>query len=89
MKVNVYKMEIQVLDFEKYNPKTIIQEMEDCDHVSIKVRDWAVRSVDWDDDHPLNKGATADEAFKQLFSDETISLQAEYNKALDQEIDFD
>jgi hypothetical protein len=70
MKVNVYKMVIEVLDFENQGLDDIIESIENNKYLVVKVREQQVREVnDWFDEHPLNKTSTAAQAFNDLFKE--------------------
>ena len=67
---NVYKMVIQVIDFNHDSKvEDIIYDIENSRYYSVKVRDTKKTVVDWDDSHPLNMHDTAEQTFFKLFKD--------------------
>ena len=69
--MKVYRLEIMVIDFDGVGREGIISTIEDarypnhCIAPSVKAVD--ERDIEWSDDHPLNKRATADQAYAELF----------------------
>ena len=66
-KVNVYKVTLLVLDFERHAEKIVMNELEDLRHLCSTVLESEMRTVDWTDKHPLNRKDTQLEAARQLF----------------------
>lgn len=74
--INVYKIELMIIDFDEVGEdeiKAIIEDSKYPNHcISPEVKSIAYRTIDWkDDNHPLNKTATADQFYQQLFANET------------------
>ena len=68
MSVSVYKMVVEVFDFENYDQEDVIQSIEENKYHMVKVKDCKkVVIKDWTDNHPLNKHDTSDAEFKRLF----------------------
>lgn len=100
--MNVYKIELLVIDFDAIGPEECKDVIENVCYpnrcISPEVKHIETRTVEWSDDHPLNKHATADAEYARLFSlpaPTTAQLLAEYmavfNKfgiASDEEIEF-
>lgn len=70
--MQVHKIEIMVIDFDKVGAKEIKEVIENtrypnrCINPHVK----SIQTVDigeWDDDHPLNYRATADAEYQRLF----------------------
>lgn len=65
--MKAYKLEVLVIDFEGHGLESIEQELEYCHHFSFQIKDTKVSDIgEWSDDHPLNKGATCKQAYKEL-----------------------
>lgn len=69
MKANVYKIVLMVTDFEQMGEESVCQILEQHKHLSPSVVESQERTVEWDDDHPLNKRGTWRGAFDELFRD--------------------
>ena len=70
MKPKVYKMTLQVIDFEGTSEEDIISTIENSKYFCVNVKDICSREIgEWNDDHPLNKKDTCDQAFKDLFKE--------------------
>lgn len=71
MRVKVFKLEVMILDFDGIGEGAIISQLENTKYsnrcISPKVKNIEAREVDWDDNHPLNKYDTQEEAYKKLF----------------------
>ena len=68
--VNVYKMTIQVIDFNHNSEvEDIISEIENSKYYCVNVRDVKKVVVDWTDQHPLNMNDTAEQTFFDLFKE--------------------
>jgi hypothetical protein len=71
MEVNVYKVELMVIDFDgvgEEGVKRLIEEARYPNHaIAPKVKKIVIRKVEWTDDHPLNKKLTSDGAYEDLF----------------------
>jgi hypothetical protein len=71
--VKVYKLEVMVIDFDNVGEEEIAAVIENARYpnrcISPKVKNAESRTVDWNDDHPLNILDTADAAYKELFND--------------------
>lgn len=78
-----------VVDHECMCPQDVKLALEDCGYVYPTVMEMQEREVEWTDDHPLNFSTTSKETFKELFSDEGDRAATEYNRAIDQQVDFD
>lgn len=89
MVTKIYKLELMVVDHGSRRLDDIIRGIEDCKYIHPNVMSIEERVVEWDDNHPLNKTSTSKQTFKELFSDEGDQCAEEYNRALDQQIDFD
>jgi hypothetical protein len=69
-KVNVYKMVVQVINFEgSDNLDDIIESIENNRYYNVIVRDTKKVEIDWTDEHPLNKNATSEQTFFDLFKE--------------------
>ena len=67
-KVNVYKMVVQLIDFEgRNNLDDIVESIENNRYYNVHVRDTKKVEIDWTDQHPLNMNATAEQTFFDLF----------------------
>lgn len=67
--MKAYKIEIFVIDHENIGEENIKGTLENVRYINADVK--SIKSVDigeWDDDHPLNKRATADAEYERLFS---------------------
>ena len=69
--MNVYKIEIMVIDHDGVGEDGVITEIENANYgndcISPQVKSIETRTVEWRDDHPLNLRATADEEYRRLF----------------------
>jgi hypothetical protein len=70
--VNVYRIEVMVIDWDGIGPDGIKDEIENARYgnrcISPHVKSCDVRYIGkWSDDHPLNNSATADAEFRRLF----------------------
>lgn len=69
--MNVYKIELLVIDFDDIGPDEIRDVIENTHYVnhciSPKVKDVMMRRVEWSDEHPLNNRNTAYVEYRQLF----------------------
>jgi hypothetical protein len=69
-KVNVYKMVVQVINFEgSDNLDDIIESIENNRYYNVIVRDTKKVEIDWTDEHPLNKNDTSEQTFFDLFKE--------------------
>lgn len=67
-KAKVYRMVVEVIDFEDLPVNEIIQIVEDNKWFSVHVHDTKIKEItDWNDDHPLNKSLTHRETFRKMF----------------------
>ena len=66
--MKVCKIELFVLDSENSSDEDIIEMVTLTKHVYTKVISLDSRTVEWTDDHPLNKNSTFDAAYKEVFS---------------------
>ena len=72
IKVNVYKVELCIIDFDEVGEEEIKYLIEDmrypnhCMHPDVMKIE--VKEVNWTDEHPLNKQNTCLEAYKKLFN---------------------
>lgn len=75
MKMNVYKIELCVLDFDCLGEEEIKRVIENQKYpnycISPVVKTIESREIEWSDDHPLNKQTTADDEYRRLFSANT------------------
>jgi len=55
MKVNCYKLVLQVLDFEGNNPSDVISSIENSRYSVITVEAHKKEIENWEDNHPLNQ----------------------------------
>lgn len=74
MKVNAYKITLLVLDFDGLGEKGLIDAIENVTYpnrcLSPSVHGVESRTVEWSDDHPLNKLSTAKAEFDRLFDED-------------------
>ena len=72
MRVKVYKIELCVIDFEalgESETKEIIESQKYPNYcIAPRVKAIESREVEWSDEHPLNKKATADQEYHRLFA---------------------
>jgi len=72
MGMKVYKIELCVIDFDELGADAIKQTIESAKYpnycISPSVHQIDERSVEWSDEHPLNKLDTAESAFRSLFA---------------------
>lgn len=71
--MNVYKIEIMVLDMDEVGEEGIRYHIEHARYpnrcISPEVKSIEVRDIgQWHDDHPLNKATTADAEYRRVFS---------------------
>lgn len=70
MKVDVYKIEIMVIDFDGLGSDEIKSVIENTHYpnmcISPAVKKMGITSVDWSDDHPLNITKSADAYYKTM-----------------------
>lgn len=71
--MNVYKVELMIIDFDQLGQKSAIEELENARYANrcISPRVMSVQSADigeWDDAHPLNNSSTATAEYERLFS---------------------
>ncbi len=65
--MKAYKLEVLVIDHENMGMDEIIREIENAKYSCPQVK--GVYTVDigqWEDDHPLNKGATCQQTYLEL-----------------------
>jgi hypothetical protein len=78
IKTSVFKIVIQVIDFDCLGADEVKTEIENVryanDCISPSVISIEAKTVEWSDDHPLNKSDTADAEFSRLFDDNTDRL---------------
>lgn len=69
--MNVYKIELLVIDFDSIGPDEVRDVIENTHYVnhciSPKVKDIVIRQIEWSDDHPLNHKSTAYAEYHRLF----------------------
>jgi hypothetical protein len=70
--MKAYKIELLVVDFDELGKDGIIREIENANYpndcLSPRVKSVTERDIGaWHDDHPLNKFATMDNAYKEIF----------------------
>ena len=66
--VTVYRMVIEVIDYENYYPDEVKSCIEMTEHFTVKVHDMKhVQINNWSDNHPLNKEKTHQQTFLELF----------------------
>lgn len=69
-KVCVYKLIVQLIDFEcRNNLNDIITSIENNDYYNVHVRDTKQVEIDWTDQHPLNMIDSAEQTFFDLFKE--------------------
>lgn len=68
MKAKVYRMEVMVVDHEGLDVDSVIYEVEKSKYAHIRVLDLESKSVEWDDDNPLNHADTQRAALREVFS---------------------
>ena len=70
--MNVYKIELMVVDFDGLGAeeiKTVLENTSYPNHcIYPRVTSSQVRQVAWDDSHPLNHDDTIEPEFRRLFS---------------------
>lgn len=71
--MKAYKIELLVIDFDGLGKDSIIREIENANYpndcLSPIVKSVVEKDIgEWDDDHPLNKRATSDGAYKEIFN---------------------
>jgi hypothetical protein len=70
MKAKVYKVELLIIDPENCrNQDDVIYFLENVKYLYPKVKSIKTAEIDWDDDHPLNKKDTQDQACQELFEE--------------------
>lgn len=71
MKINAYKVEVLIIDFDGLGAKGIIETLENTRYpnhcMSPDVKSIVGKEIEWSDDHPLNNMTTSDEAYSNLF----------------------
>ena len=69
--MNVYKMEIMVIDFDHLGEDGVKLVIENTRYpnrcISPEVKSIETRRVEWHESHPLNNSETTDEEYKRLF----------------------
>lgn len=69
--VNVYRIVVSVIDFDGLGPDDVRAVIEDTRYpnhcIAPRVMEISTAEVEWDDNHPLNKTASAKQAFDDLF----------------------
>lgn len=72
-KVKVYKIEVMIIDFDNVGEEEIADVIENTRYpnhcISPQVKSVESRTLEWNDDHPLNKLETSDSTYKGLFND--------------------
>lgn len=71
--MKAYKIELLVIDFDELGKDSIIQEIENANYpndcLSPTVKSVVEKDIgEWNDGHPLNKLATSDDAYKEIFN---------------------
>lgn len=70
--MKIYKLTVQVIDFDEIGAEEIKDVLENANYpndcINPKIISIDDREIEWTDDHPLNKKATALEEFNRLFS---------------------
>lgn len=70
-RVDVYKVDLQVFDFQNRKLDDIIQQLQNLKYINTHVRKIEHKIVeDFHDDHPLNKIKTGAEEYQKLFRNE-------------------
>jgi len=73
-KTKVHKVELLIINTDNVTEESIITVIENARYpnhcISPSVKHIETREVDWDDDHPLNKSETCEEAYRKLFEGE-------------------
>jgi len=69
--VKVYKVEVLIIDHDGLGPEGIKHALEHTRYpnrcISPDVKSFEEREVRWNDDHPLNQGATSEATYEELF----------------------
>lgn len=70
-KVNVYRVEVLVIDWDGLGLEQITDVIETAAYpnrcIAPRVKSITGREVEWSDDHPLNKRTTENAAYRALF----------------------
>lgn len=70
--IKVYRLEVMVIDFDDVGEAGIKEAIENARYpnrcISPRVKGADSRTVQWNDDHPLNKLDSSDAEYKRLFS---------------------
>jgi len=70
--MNVYKIEILVIDFDGLGEDGVRSTIENARYpnhcISPSVQAIATRNIEWSDEHPLNNSSTADDEYRRLFA---------------------
>jgi hypothetical protein len=73
-RVNVYRVEVMVIDHDGIGPGEVQAVMESTRYpnrcISPEVMGVETREVDWTDDHPLNMRGRTKDAYRELFAGE-------------------
>jgi hypothetical protein len=66
--MQAYKVEVLIIDFEGHGAEEIRSLLENSRYLAPQVKSIEARDIgEWTDEHPLNKRATADATYKELF----------------------
>lgn len=69
--MNVYKIELLVIDFDSIGPDDVRDEIENTRYanncMSPHVMTIETRQIEWSDQHPLNLRDTTEDEFRRLF----------------------
>jgi hypothetical protein len=70
-KTKVHKVELLIVNTDNVTEESIISMIENARYpnhcIDPQVKHIETREVDWNDDHPLNKQATSEAAYQELF----------------------
>jgi hypothetical protein len=74
MRVNVYKLEVMIIDFDGIGVQDAKQVLENANYpndcINPTVMHFEQRQIEFDDDHPLNNTRTSVAAYHDLFNNE-------------------
>ena len=68
MEVDIYKLEVMVLDFECYGEEEVKQIIENHRFLSVSVMSSKNKKIEWSYGHPINNVGTKSRAYIDLFS---------------------
>jgi hypothetical protein len=69
--MKVHRLEVLVIDHDNLGQEEVISVIENTKYpnwcIYPDVKAITTREVEWSEDHPLNRTATADQAYRELF----------------------